>query len=98
MLLPISINRALRDKEFAIKRSAYATTMKDLDDESHRNLLARSLVTHPADISEFMTESGLPFTPCEEFRKADLEARERLYQRLGRRIWGIEAICDAATT
>ena len=99
VLLPSSVNRHLSDRTFADKRDAYAEECPSLNDESPRNLLVRSLVTRPADIpgfGEFVAKSGLPFEPCEEFRKADLEAREKLYGKLGRRIWSMEAIREAA--
>ena len=90
------------DKTFADKRDAYAERQSHLTDESPRNLLVRSLVTHPVDMADipafstFVKESGLPFEPCEEFKRGDLETREKLYQGLGRRIWSMEAIREAA--
>ena len=56
-------------------------------------------MTPPSDIpgfSDFVERSGLPFEPCGDFGKADLEAREKLYQELGQRIWSMEAIREAA--
>ena len=98
VLLPSSVNRWLSDRTFAAKRAAYAETTSCSNDESPRNLLARSLVTQPADIPgfrEFVRESGLPFEPCDDFRKANLETREKLYQELGRRIWSMDTIREA---
>jgi hypothetical protein len=37
--------------------------------------------------SKQLCESGLPFTAHEQFNKADLEARQQLYQSLAEQIW-----------
>ena len=98
ILLPSLVNRWLNDRTFAEKRAAYAETTSCPNEESPRNLLARSLVTQPAGIPgfrEFARESGLPFEPCDDFKKANIEAREKLYQELGRRIWSMDAIRQA---
>lgn len=56
-----------------------------------QNLLARSL--HPKAYENnpgflrFIADTGLPFSPMEEFKKADLDARQRLYGDLAERIW-----------
>ena len=52
-------------------------------------------MTQPAEspgFCEFARESGLPFERCDDFKKANIEAREKLYQELGRRIWSMDAI------
>ena len=98
VLLPSTVNRWLSDRVFAAKRAAYAKKTSCPNEESPRNLLAQSLVMQPADIPgfrEFARESGLPFEPCDDFKKANIEAREKLYQELGRRIWGMDAIREA---
>lgn len=98
ILLPSTVNRWLSDRTFAEKRDAYAEETTCPNEESPRNLLARSLVTPPADIPgfrEFARESGLPFEPTDDFKMANIEAREELYQELGRRIWSMDAIREA---
>ena len=95
VLLPSTVNRWLSDRTFAEKRAAYAKKTSCPNEESPRNLLARSLVTQPAEspgFCEFARESGLPFERCDDFKKANIEAREKLYQELGRRIWSMDAI------
>ena len=47
------------------------------------------------DFVFFARESGLPFEPADDFKMANIEAREELYQKLGRRIWSMEAIREA---
>lgn len=37
-----------------------------------------------------MEESGLPFKPHGEFKKADLDARQELYRKLAEQIWNPE--------
>ena len=56
-----------------------------------QNLLARSL--HPScyrrnpGFKRFRKETGLPFRSHTEFRKADLDARQKLYQGIAERVW-----------
>ena len=55
-------------------------------------------MAQPADIPgfrEFAQESGLTFKPSDDFKMANIEAREELYQELGRRIWSMDAIREA---
>lgn len=42
--------------------------------------------------------SGLPLPAHVEFRKADLDARQVLYQRLAERIWSPERLEPEATS
>jgi len=55
------------------------------------NLLARTLhestYAHNPGFKRFIEESGLPFQPHAEFKKADLDARQKLYQQLAELIW-----------
>jgi hypothetical protein len=44
----------------------------------------------------FVQESGLPFEPHKEFKKADLEKRGALYQQLAERIWNPEELLREA--
>jgi hypothetical protein len=59
-----------------------------------RNLLARSLhpdcYKHNPGFLRFVQESGLPFQPHEEFKKADLDARQELVRQIAERIWDPE--------
>jgi hypothetical protein len=56
-----------------------------------QNLLAKSLdpraYEHNPGFRRFIERSGLPFEPCPEFRKADLDKRQELYRRLAELIW-----------
>ena len=56
-----------------------------------QNLLARSLhplcYEHNPGFLRFVQESGLPFKPYVQFKKADIEERCVLYRKLAERIW-----------
>ena len=56
-----------------------------------QNLLARSLneqaYDHNPGFMKFIEESGLAFQAHAEFKKADLDARQALYQKLAEQIW-----------
>ncbi len=43
-----------------------------------------------------MTDSGLTFRPHTEFRKADLDARQALYQKLAEQIWSPDRLTREA--
>lgn len=105
VLLPSSVNRAIGDNKFADKRDDYEETTSLSNEESPRNLLARSLVTLVPPGAEsgfplfgdFVEKSGLPFLAYDDFRTpAHLEAREHFYRELARAIWSMDAIREAA--
>jgi hypothetical protein len=81
LLLHKKVNASYGDKPYTEKLSHY----------HGQNLLARSL--HPTcyqnnpGFLQFVQRSGLPFKPHDTFKKADLEARHQLYQRLAESIW-----------
>ncbi len=81
LLLPKSFNASYRDLPYAEKLPHY----------NGQNLLARSLYpdcySHNPGFLRFRDESGLPFRPHSEFRKADLEERGELYRLVAERIW-----------
>jgi hypothetical protein len=81
LLLPKSFNASYQDKPYAEKRDHYFG----------QNLLAQSLcdtayANNPGFL-KFIKESGLAFKPHARFRKADLDERQALYQRLAEQIW-----------
>jgi hypothetical protein len=92
LLLPKSFNASYGDLPYAEKREHYAG----------QNLLARSLheraYDHNPGFSHFIAESGLPFRPHAEFRKADLDARQALYRKLAEQIWSPERLAREATS
>ena len=63
------------------------------------SVLARSLHEHAYDhnpgFSRFIKESGLPFRGHAGFKKADLDARQALYQQLAEQIWSPERLAQA---
>jgi len=81
LLLPKSFNASYGDLPFEEKLPHYL----------EQNLLARSLneqvYEHNPGFSKFITESGLKFEPHTTFKKADLTARQELYQKLAELIW-----------
>jgi hypothetical protein len=92
VLLPKSFNASYGDLPYAEKREHYAG----------QNLLARSLheraYDHNPGFKRFIEASGLPFRAHAEFRKADLDARQVLYQRLAERIWNPARLAEEAAS
>ena len=81
LLLPKSFNASFGDKPYVKKREHYLK----------QNLLAQSLHEKAYDsdpgFRRFQEDSGLPFQPHAEFKMADLDARQALYQKLAEQIW-----------
>lgn len=61
-----------------------------------QNLLAQSLNSqcydHNPGFLRYKERSGLPFQPHKEFKKADLDARQKLYQKIAEEIWNPERL------
>lgn len=94
LLLPKSFNASYGDLPYAEKREHYA---------SHgQNLLALSLLSgaydHNPGFVYFVKESGLLFRPHAEFKKADLDLRQSLYQRLAETIWNPDRLAQEAAS
>lgn len=81
LLLPKSFNASYGDLPYGEKREHYAG----------QNLLARSLhdlaYERNPGFNRFLGESALSFRAHAEFKKADLDARQVLYQQIAERIW-----------
>ncbi len=81
LLLPKNFNQSYGDLSYGDKLEHYYS----------QNLLARSL--HPncyqrnPGFRRFRKESGLPFRAHSEFKKADLDARQKLYLQIAERVW-----------
>ena len=92
LLLPKSFNASYGDLPYAEKRAHYDS----------QNLLARSLhekaYDHNPGFRRFIEASGLPFRAHDDFRKADLDARQELYRRLAERIWNPERLEQEAAS
>jgi hypothetical protein len=92
LLLPKSFNASYGDLPYAEKREHYDS----------QNLLARSLheraYDHNPGFRRFIEESGLPFRAHADFRKADLDARQALYQQLAERIWDPAVLDEEAAS
>ena len=81
LLLPKSFNASYGDKPYTEKREHYYG----------QNLLAQSLhenaYEHDPGFRRFREERGLAFKAHAEFKKADMDARQDLYQALAEQIW-----------
>jgi uncharacterized protein with ParB-like and HNH nuclease domain len=81
LLLPKSFNASYGDLPYAEKLPHYYG----------QNLLAKSLnpqcYDHNPGFLRYKERFGLPFQPYEEFKKADLDARQKLYQKIAEEIW-----------
>lgn len=92
LLLPKSFNASYGDLPYAEKREHYDS----------QNLLARGLheqaYDHNPGFKRFIVESGLPFRAHAEFKKADLDARQSLYQKLAERIWNPQRLEQEAAS
>jgi len=81
LLLPKSFNASYGDLAYEEKLQHYLG----------QNILAKSLhpdcYRHNPGFQRFLAETGLPFRAHEHFKKADLDARQELYQRLAEHIW-----------
>jgi hypothetical protein len=90
LLLPKSFNASYGDKHYVEKREHYYG----------RNLLAQSLCdrayqNNPGFL-RFLDQSDLPFRAHAEFKKADLDARQALYQQIAEQIWNPERLAREA--
>ena len=81
LLLPKSFNASYGDLPYDQKREHYLK----------QNILAQSLhelaYERNPGFLRFIKDSGLPFKPHAEFKKADMEARQLLYRRLAEELW-----------
>ena len=86
LLLPKKNNTSYGDLPYEKKREHY---LKE-------NLLAQSLhekaYENNPGFKQFIKESGLSFSQHPEFKKTDLDARQKLYQKLAERIWSAERL------
>ena len=86
LLLPSKRNKDFSDRSYEEK----------LEDYLNENLLAQSLHGRTYErnpgFQEFIQRSRLSFHPCSNFKKADLDDRQRLYQQLAKRIWNPERL------
>jgi len=84
LLLPKSFNASYGDLPYEEKLPHY----------NSQNLLARSLhpqtYEHNPGFRSFMQKSGLPFRPHEQFKRADLDERSKLYEKIAERMWNPE--------
>jgi len=81
ILLPKGTNQSYSDMTFEKKMPHY---LKE-------NLLAKSLCEktyeNNPNFTKLITEYHLPFKPHDQFKKADIDARQKLYQTICERIW-----------
>ena len=81
VLLPRGTNQSYGDKPYSVKKKHYVK----------ENLLVKSLCPltyeNNPNFKKLMSDHNLPFEAHEEFKKADLEARQALYQNICEKIW-----------
>ena len=86
LLLPPKRNKAFSDLPYEEKLEHYL----------EENLLAQSLheriYERKLGFQKFIQRSRLSFDPCSNFKKADLDDRQKLYQQLAKRIWNPERL------
>lgn len=86
LLLPPKRNKVLSDLSYE----------KKLEHYRNENLLAQSLHQRTYEqnprFREFIQSNRLLFRPCANFKKADLDDRQKLYQQLAKRIWNPERL------
>jgi len=90
LLLPKSFNASYGDDSYEEKLPHYNT----------QNLLARSLhdlaYSHNPGFLRFIEQSGLPFVPHGQFKKADLDNRQALYRAIAEAIWNTKRLAITA--
>ncbi len=81
LLLPKDFNAAFGDKPYSEKYNPYFG----------QNILAKSLHENAYEKNpgflRFKEETGLKFQPHPEFKRTDLDARQKLYQSIAEKIW-----------
>ena len=90
LLLPKTFNASYGDLPYTEKRQHYLK----------RNLLAGSLhegaYSYNPGFKRFIETSGLPFRAHGTFKKADIDARQDLYQQLAEQIWSPDRLLKEA--
>ncbi len=90
LLLPKSFNASYGDLPYAKKRGHYLK----------HNLLAQSLhedaYERDPGFNAFVRSSGLPFRGHSEFRRADLDLRQELYQHIAEHLWNPKRLAQEA--
>ena len=90
VLLPKKINASLNDKPYSDKLEHYQS----------ENLLARSLhpmcYVHNPGFLKLKAETGLPFEPFTEFKKANFDERFSLYKGIAELLWSADRLKEVA--
>lgn len=90
LLLPKNFNASFGDLPYEQKLEHYRG----------QNLLAQSLhpkaYEHDPGFRRLREDSGLPFRAHPQFKKADLDERQRLYQRLAEQVWAPTILLEEA--
>ena len=81
LLLPKSFNASYGDLPYADKRRTTSART------CWREAFTSGAYDHNPGFMRFIKETGLPFQAHAQFKKADLDARQVLYQRLAEAIW-----------
>ncbi len=92
LLLPKSFNASYGDMPYEEKLPHYFG-----QNPLAQSLNAQAYQNNPGFL-HFRDESGLPFRPHAEFKKADLDSRQELYRGLAERIWSPERLDREASS
>jgi hypothetical protein len=90
LLLPKTFNASYGDLAYAKKLPHYLK----------QNLLAQSVNPEAYDHNPPLKKlilAGLPFDGHKEFKKADIEARQKLYVAIAKQVWNPDRLAVAAT-
>ncbi|MFM9968219.1 MAG: hypothetical protein ACKVQK_07440, partial [Burkholderiales bacterium] len=90
-LLPKTFNAAYGDLTYAKKLPHYLK----------QNVLAQSLNPDAYDRNpplKRLIQTGLPFKGHKEFKKVDIDARQKLYAAMAKQVWNPERLRDAANS
>jgi len=90
LLLPKTFNASYGDLNYAKKLPHYLK----------QNLLAQSLNPTAYDYSpplRKVIKAGLPFVGHKQFRKADIETRQKLYTQIAKQVWNPGRLNEAAS-
>ncbi len=91
LLLPKTFNASYGDLPYAKKLPHYL--------KQQNNLLAQSLNPNACDRNpplKKVIQAGLPLVGFSEFRKAEIEARQKLYVAIAKRVWNPDRLKEAA--
>ena len=86
LLLRKSINASLNDESYSYKLNSYCSNEGNIYTES----LGNQAYTNNPRFIKFVKENGLNFEPYEQFRKEEIEKRNKLVAKLVKLVWNAD--------